>query len=252
MLVSVETILVPRVHDLLTLAAAQSGNLDLSRLELLGKRCRWRVGRRRGSGGRGTAKDDMVDVVRGVLGSVDGVLVVAIVGKWRLVYCGGISGRGCILGQVIIATRHDLLVERRVRVLKVEKRPEGLGAGDARMQKVEVVNLALLPSLEDEVMVVDRVPCCGKPGNQALPKDTNVHVKLERGSVRITAVLEVGHGLGVKKKAQGRGAAMRRRQKKPTMHIMGWLGVGLEGSALALGVSHAVIDLKVQIHGYIR
>jgi hypothetical protein len=65
MLVSVETILVPRVHDLLTLAAAQSGNLDLSRLELLGKQCRWRVGGRRGSRGRGTAKDDMVDVVCG-------------------------------------------------------------------------------------------------------------------------------------------------------------------------------------------
>jgi hypothetical protein len=182
MLVSVEIILVPHVHDLLTLVAAQSGNLDLSRLELLGKRCRWRVGGRRGSGGRGTAKDDVVDLVRGVLRSVDGVLVVAVVGEWRLVYCGGISGRGCILGQVIIATRHDILVERRVRVLKVEKRPEGLGAGDARMRKVEVVNPALLPSLEDEVTVVDRVPCCDEPGNRALPKDTDVHVKLERGS----------------------------------------------------------------------
>jgi hypothetical protein len=57
---------------------------------------------------------------------------------------------------------------------------------------------------------------------------------------------------GVKKKVQGRGVVVQHRQKKPTMHVMGWLGVGLEGSALALGVSHAVIDLKVQMHGYIR
>jgi hypothetical protein len=81
------------------------------------------------------------------------------------------------------------------------------------MQKVEVVNLALLPSLEDEVTVVDCVSCCDKPGNQVLPKDTNVHVKLECGSVWITTVLEVGHGLGMKKKAQGRGVAVQHCQK---------------------------------------
>lgn len=98
---SVVVLSIARIHDLTTLPLTQLGDLHVSGLEILCKRCNWALSQGTGGCWSGPAKDDVVDEVGNVLGGVDILLVIAIVRKWGFVACSiGCSIAGiqkCIL-----------------------------------------------------------------------------------------------------------------------------------------------------------